>query len=1113
MKIKQLMAIGLSALMVTASAAPQTALAETLEEVTEASEMPEAVTEAETETETAGNETEDAETETAGTEELETEETETSGTEELETDETETSGTEELETDETETSETETAETENTEAAAETEIDETEDTELDTEIMTYGAGGLSVNVVSDYGADGTDKKADTIAFQNALNAVRDAGGGTVTVPNGKYYIDKSLVIYSDTTLSLSSGAEIIRTVYDVPMIRDYSGSQSEVLGGQGYGYAKNITITGGTWNGNVSGTSFATKEDIMRIYCATNVKISDCTIKGVCGDHHLDFASVDKINVSNVKLSGFVKLSTVDYSSLEKGDENQNELNSDTLSSITSEAVQFDMFEGKGCKNVTVSGCTFDGVLSGVGNHHEKGNTSNIKILNNTFKNVENTCVNLYSFTTTEVSGNTATNVRSFARVYGGSDCTIDNNTISTYTDTAKSNFNMFRVSDKAVLTISNNTINGAGLAGIKLDGSSNVSITGNKISKTTHNAITVNESTAVISNNTIANAGNIGIYYSKGKGSADNNTITDAGLRGIGIQNKSQVTTISGNTVTKGKEQGIYVSENSKVDSITKNTIQNSGTDAISILNATVTTVGGSTENKNTINTPVASGIYVSGAVVTEISSNEISDAAKTSGAAAIRLNNITASVKVADNKLTASKQYGLYTTSATADITGNVIDTPTLAGIYVKGGSGVNVTNNKISGNKGGSGIYLVEKASASGIIGNTIANSKENGIYVKDSTVKTVSENTITSPGTRGISFSAGEATTVSKNTITKPKQDGIYVTEKSKVTTIGGTKTEKNTITTAGVNGIAVKSAVASTVSGNEITGSKSANIRVESATDAVTISQNTLTSAAKQGISVSGRKIKINSNTVKKSGTYGIYIEGSKTDGSVTKNTVDKVTSGNGIRVCDGKISLTGNTVKNTKSQGIYVAKGTVTLKDNKVSGTKDKGFKAAGGKVYFVDGNAKMLLSGNELTVQGTSDSKAKSIKIPAKVAVGNVSFNVTSIKESAFKGNSKITDVTVGTNLKKIGNSAFEKCSKLKNVNVSSTKLNSIGKKAFYNCKSLATVTLKTTKLTKNNVGANAFAKTKANCTFKVSKNKISAYKKLFKSKGAGAKIKVVKN
>ena len=112
----------------------------------------------------------------------------------------------------------------------------------------------------------------------------------------------------------------------------------------------------------------------------------------------------------------------------------------------------------------------------------------------------------------------------------------------------------------------------------------------------------------------------------------------------------------------------------------------------------------------------------------------------------------------------------------------------------------------------------------------------------------------------------------------------------------------------------------------------------------------------------------------------------------------------------------------------------------------------------------------------------------------------------MTSIQDGAFKGNSKITDVTAGSGLKKIGNSAFEKCSKLKSVNVSSTKLNSIGKKAFYNCKLL-------TKLTKSNVGADAFAKTNAKCTFKVPKNKVSAYKKIFKSKGAAAKIKVVKN
>ena len=316
-----------------------------------------------------------------------------------------------------------------------------------------------------------------------------------------------------------------------------------------------------------------------------------------------------------------------------------------------------------------------------------------------------------------------------------------------------------------------------------------------------------------------------------------------------------------------------------------------------------------------------------------------------------------------------------------------------------------------------------------------------------------------------------------------------------------------------MTTAGVNGIAVKTAAVTTISYNEVTGAKSANIRVESATDAVTIEKNTLTSAAKQGISINGGNFKITGNTVKKSGTYGIYTEGSKASGSISKNTVDKTTSGNGIRVCDGKISLTGNTVKNTKSQGIYVVKGTITLKDNTVSATGDKGFKAAGGKVYFVSGNAKMLLSGNDLIVQGTADSKATTIDIPAKVAVGNVSYNVTSVQKGAFKGNTKLTGVTMGTNVKKIGDSAFESCTKLKTVKISSTKLNSIGKKAFYGCKALTTVTLKTTKLTNSNVGAKAFGKTKASCTFKVPKSKVSAYKKILKNKGANSKIKVVKN
>lgn len=42
--------------------------------------------------------------------------------------------------------------------------------------------------VTDYGADGTDKKGDTAAFSAALRACKEAGGGVVWIPNGQYYI-------------------------------------------------------------------------------------------------------------------------------------------------------------------------------------------------------------------------------------------------------------------------------------------------------------------------------------------------------------------------------------------------------------------------------------------------------------------------------------------------------------------------------------------------------------------------------------------------------------------------------------------------------------------------------------------------------------------------------------------------------------------------------------------------------------------------------------------------------------------------------------------------------------------------------------------------------------
>ncbi len=157
-------------------------------------------------------------------------------------------------------------------------------------------------------------------------------------------------------------------------------------------------------------------------------------------------------------------------------------------------------------------------------------------------------------------------------------------------------------------------------------------------------------------------------------------------------------------------------------------------------------------------------------------------------------------------------------------------------------------------------------------------------------------------------------------------------------------------------------------------------------------------------------------------------------------------------------------------------------------------------------------------------------DAFKKNTKI-TNVSIGG---NVTSIEKNAFYGCSKLTTVSLGGKVKTIGNSAFYNCKKLKTVqfgkNVTTigdkafyncgklnkltipSKVSKIGKQAFYKCKSLKTITVKTSKLTTKKVGKNAFKSIHSKATIKVPKKKLSAYKKLFKARGVGKKVKIKK-
>lgn len=120
-------------------------------------------------------------------------------------------------------------------------------------------------------------------------------------------------------------------------------------------------------------------------------------------------------------------------------------------------------------------------------------------------------------------------------------------------------------------------------------------------------------------------------------------------------------------------------------------------------------------------------------------------------------------------------------------------------------------------------------------------------------------------------------------------------------------------------------------------------------------------------------------------------------------------------------------------------------------------------------------------------SVIGLSDLTIENLVIPTKSPDGDM---VISIRDEAFKGNTKITSVVIPDSVTTIGSSAFESCSNLKsvifpknenenfklnyrsfafsgieNVDLSKTNMDSVARDAFYGCKKLKTVKLNNVK------------------------------------------------
>lgn len=106
---------------------------------------------------------------------------------------------------------------------------------------------------------------------------------------------------------------------------------------------------------------------------------------------------------------------------------------------------------------------------------------------------------------------------------------------------------------------------------------------------------------------------------------------------------------------------------------------------------------------------------------------------------------------------------------------------------------------------------------------------------------------------------------------------------------------------------------------------------------------------------------------------------------------------------------------------------------------------------------FEVDGIAYTITSLTDLTVSVDQlvNNDATKIVIPESVAYKNKTLNVTGIKANAFKGNTKISEISLPNTITSIGANAFMNDSSLVTINTPHS-LSSIGSYAFAGCSSL---------------------------------------------------------
>ena len=258
--------------------------------------------------------------------------------------------------------------------------------------IVIGDGELSKD---DKNAASDNAKVIQAAFDEAKNKASDKNRYRIYFPKGEYHINTTLNIFSNTELYLDEKTTLVQ---DAPkgqnIVKAGDFSQKHIL----YNGFRNIKIDGGKWDMQFNGSC------AMRFGHCTNLSINNVNITNILDAHHIEAAAVDTLSITDSTFT----------SSLRRGSNSCEAIQLDILHD-SKHFPGFEEFDDTPNKNVTISGCTFSNLHSGIGTRSAVVSKyfDNVVIENNKFENIREKAISCFNYKNSKIINNTFTNVNS----------------------------------------------------------------------------------------------------------------------------------------------------------------------------------------------------------------------------------------------------------------------------------------------------------------------------------------------------------------------------------------------------------------------------------------------------------------------------------------------------------------------------------------------------------------------------------------------------------------------------------------------------------------------------------------------------------------------------